>query len=100
MAEELTIAERQEEMKLVLAETLMKTIPTVPDNFHELSEDKQNALLSMIDSRTEKIMALLGAKKGRGPTLNPRGPRRVSERFNTPQLDIGIAKKRDKKDKE
>jgi hypothetical protein len=95
MAEEKTVEERQAEMKLKLAEALMKTIPPIPDSFATLKPEEQDRLMAAIDSRTEKIMPLLGAKTTRGPTRNPRGPRR-SERFNTPELDVGIAKKKTK----
>jgi len=93
MADERTIEDRQSEMKLKLAETLMKTIPEIPDDFHQRSADEQEKIFTMIDQRSDKIMSLLGAHKGRGPTKNPRGPRR-SERFNTPELDTTIRKKK------
>lgn len=97
MVEEKTLQDQQDEMRLNLASTLMKTIPQVPDNFHELDQNEQDRLFAAIDARTEKIMQLLDGKKaGRGPARNPRGPnRRTSERFNTPQLDtITPVKKR------
>lgn len=93
MSEEKTIEERQSEMKLKLADTLMKTIPPVPENFHTLKSDDQDKIMNQIEKATAQIMQLLGAKTTRGPARNPRGPRR-SERFNTPELDIGIAKKK------
>ena len=100
MDENMTVQERQDEMKLKLAETLMKTIPEIPDDFHDKTTEEQDRIFAVIDQRTEKIMALLGANKtGRGPARHPRGTPR-SERFNTPELDVGIIKLKKKKHSE
>lgn len=84
--------DRKEEIKLQLAETIMKTIPAVPDDIHDRSPEEQDRIFKMIDERADRVMALLGSKPTRGAGRRPTGVRR-SERFNTPELDVGIRRK-------
>lgn len=84
------IDSQKEQIKLDLAKTLLKTIPNIPDSFHELSQEEQNRLFKQIDERAARISELLDGKRtGRGPARNPRGPR-TTERFSTPQLDTDV----------
>ncbi len=85
--------DRKEKIKLDLADMLMKTIPSLPDNIHDMTAEEQENLFKTIDSRAERILELVGDSKRRAT-----GPRRAtgvrrSERFNTPELDRKIVRK-------
>jgi len=85
------IETRREAILLELAERILKTIPSIPEDFHELKPEEQDRIFVVIDERATKVSELLNMKQAtpRGPVRNPRGPRR-SERFNTPALDTEI----------
>ena len=92
------IDSRREAILLELAERILKTIPSIPEDFHELTPDEQDRLFTVIDERATKVSELLNMKQvvPRGPARNPRGPRR-SERFNTPALDTEITPRKPKR---
>lgn len=98
MSEELD--DRREKMQLDLAEMLMKTIPPLPHNINELTQDKRDEIFKAIDSRAERILELLGNKRKVVGTRRGRPPlgERRTERFNTPELDVGIRKKTKKEE--
>lgn len=98
MSEELD--ERAQKIKMDLAEKLMATIPKIPDDIGEYDEDKLQRLFEAIDQRAERVLALIGGTKGRGPGRRPAANGRRTERFNTPQLDTVPRRRRKPRDED